>query len=428
MDNILEFYTKEVTSGQTSVPWLAAVQEKALHEFQYRAFPNRKDEEWKYTALDGFLAERFSQHAHNHVQTEASRNALKGLSQAPFSHEIVLYNGEILGCEALQSVLPKGVIVEPILSALEKYEDKVKPWLGKLLSHEHGFHALNMAALQTGLFIYVPHHVQLETPILVSHWQDVPNAALYARHLVILEEGSSASVIERYEGECNYFTNTVTEVHLSAHAKLVHYKIQSESRAAFHVGHLAVQQDFRSHFQSHSLSLGAQLARLDLTLTFLASEANCLLNGLYLPEDGQHIDHHTTIHHLVPNCKSIQDYKGILTGKSRAVFNGKVLVSKGAVQTAAEQQNKNLLLSPLAEVNTKPQLEIFADDVTCSHGATVGQLDEDALFYMATRGISAADATMAMIQGFAIKNMELLPSQVMKKWMSELLEQQLRGK
>lgn len=430
MDSILEFYTKEVQIGQTSVPWLAAVQEKALREFQYRAFPSRKDEDWKYTALDGFLAGRFSQHEYSEPDFEGSFHSLKQVSKAPIGREIVLYNGQILGLEALQEELPEGVIIEPILSALEKHEDKVKPWLGKLLTHEHGFHALNMAALQTGLFIYLPKGVQLDESIVLTHWQDVSNAALYARHLVILEEGSSANLIERYQGRaaCTYFTNVVTEVHLGAHAQLVHYKIQAESKSAFHMGHLAVQQDFSSHFQSHSLSLGSQLARLDLTLTFLAPRASCLLNGLYLPKEGQHIDHHTTIHHLVPDCKSTQDYKGILIGKSRAVFNGKVLVSKGAIHTAAEQENKNLLLSPLAEINTKPQLEIFADDVTCSHGATVGQLDEDALFYMATRGISQEEAAQAMIKGFAMKNVALLPLQAMQRWMSELLEQQLRGK
>jgi Fe-S cluster assembly protein SufD len=425
MDSVLEFYKKEVEVGQVAVPWVARVQEKAMRELEYRAFPSRKDEDWKYSALalDGFLATRFAQQKGPTLK----KPNLTDLPKAPLGQEIILYNGEIIGLEALQASLPAGVIVEPLLSALERHEAKVKPWLGKLLTHEHGFHALNMAALQTGVFIYVPKNIQLDNPLLLTHWQDVPNAALYARHLVVLEEGSRLNLIENYQGKptCAYFTNAVTEVHLGAHAELVHYKIQAESSAAFHIGHLAVQQGQASSCQSHSLSVGGQLARMDISLTFLAPEASCLLNGLYLPAEGQHMDHHTSIHHLVPDCKSKQDYKGILSGKTKAVFNGKVLVSKGAMHTAAEQQNKNLLLSSDAEIDTKPQLEIFADDVTCSHGATVGQLDEDALFYMATRGLNYEEASLALIQAFAMENIAYLPSEPMQAWMSQLIEQQL---
>ena len=197
---------------------------------------------------------------------------------------------------------------------------------------------------------------------------------------------------------------------LAASAKLTHYKIQRESKAAYHLGHLAVKQSAHSQFASHSLSLGGKLVRSDISMYLQEEHAHCLMNGIYAPSEGQHVDHHTTVNHLVPNCSSEQDYKGILTGRSRAVFNGKVIVAKDAQHTDAKQQNKNLLLSANAEIDTKPQLEIFADDVLCSHGATVGQLDEEALFYLATRGIGRLEASHYLIHAFAQDNLRLIPN------------------
>uniref|UniRef100_UPI00260D9DA4 Fe-S cluster assembly protein SufD n=1 Tax=uncultured Legionella sp. TaxID=210934 RepID=UPI00260D9DA4 len=198
-----------------------------------------------------------------------------------------------------------------------------------------------------------------------------------------------------------------------------------ESKSAYHLGHIAVKQEESSQFASHSLSLGGKLVRSDLSLYLQEERAHCLMNGIYAPAEGQHVDHHTTVHHLVPECSSEQDYKGILTGHSRAVFNGKVIVAKDAQHTDAKQQNKNLLLSANAEIDTKPQLEIFADDVVCSHGATVGQLDEEALFYLATRGIGRLDASRYLIHAFAQNNLRLIPHRDLADWMGQLLTQQL---
>jgi Fe-S cluster assembly protein SufD len=176
---------------------------------------------------------------------------------------------------------------------------------------------------------------------------------------------------------------------------------------------------------NHSLSLGGKCVRSDLSLYLQEEKAHCLMNAIYAPTDGQHVDHHTTVYHLVPNCSSEQDYKGILNGRARAVFNGKVIVAKDAQHTDAKQQNKNLLLSANAEIDTKPQLEIFADDVLCSHGATVGQLDEEALFYLATRGIDRVEASHYLIHAFAKDNLQLIPHRKLADLMSQLLTQQL---
>ena len=421
MSDVLDFYECQAKEGLSTIPFLADMQEKALGDFKSRAFPTRHDEDWKYTRMDGFLQERFA-------RLDVEPYGLREFTQnAPIGREILIYNGQIVLNESVKD-LPAGVIVAPLLDALSRHAELITPWLGKLLRPEHGFHALNMAALQTGMLIYLPAGVQLDEPLVLAHWQDQKGGAVHSRHLIIAEEGSKACIMETFHGEesCSYLTNTVTEAYLAPHSRIVHYKIQCESKAAFHIGHIAVLQKQDSQFESHSLSLGGKLVRSDMTFRLQEPKAHCLMNGVYLPTDGQHMDHHTTVHHLVPDCKSNQDYKGILKGKSQAVFNGKIVVGVGAIHTNAQQSNKNLLLSPTAEIDTKPQLEIFADDVVCSHGATVGQLDEDALFYMAARGIDRAEASRYLIQAFAEDNLRLIPHTEMVNWMSELINSQLR--
>lgn len=421
MKKALDFYKKEAEGSRSKLPWLAKIQQRAESEFQYRAFPTRKDEDWKYTALDAFLETSFASVPQQDLKHRPDP------AQLPIGSEISLYNGQVFMAPGLKESLPAGVIIKPLLSALSEDEDIVRPWFGKLLNNEHGFHALNMAILQSGLLVYLPKGVQITDPLVFAHYQDRAEGAVHARHLVILEEGAALCMIESYQGleGIPYFSNVVTEAYLGPRSKMIHYKLQQESKAAFHIGHLAVQQSGASRFESHSLSLGARLARLDLSLKFIEKDASCLLNGIYLPTDGQHIDHHTSIHHLVPHCESQQDYKGILTGKSRAVFNGKVIVSKGAIKTKAAQENKNLLLSLNAEIDTKPQLDIFADDVVCTHGATVGQLDDDALFYMASRGIEPNDARAFLIAAFVTHNVLSLPHKAMRDWMADRINQQL---
>lgn len=422
MNDVLDFYECQAKKSLSIIPFLAQMQTKALGDFKSRAFPTRKDEDWKYTVMDGFLKERFAR-----VDT-ASPGLPKLSPAAPLGLEIRIHNGQIVLDDAIVKRLPAGVIVAPLLDAVSRHEDIIKPFLGKLLRPEHGFHALNMAALQTGMLIYLPAGVQMDEPLVLANWQDREGGAVHSRHLIIAEEGSKASIIEMFHGEesCRYLSNTVTEAYLAPHSKLVHYKIQCDSKASFHFGHIALLQKSASQFESHSLSLGGQLVRSDLSIKLQEPAAQCLMNGVYLPTDGQHMDHHTSVHHLVPDCTSRQDYKGVLMGKSRAVFNGKIVVGVGAVRTNAQQSNKNLLLSATAEIDTKPQLEIFADDVICSHGATVGQLDEDALFYMAARGIDRDEASRYLIQAFARDNVRLIPHTGMADWMADLINSQLR--
>ncbi|WED42171.1 Fe-S cluster assembly protein SufD [Legionella cardiaca] len=420
MSEILDFFQKQAKERLSTIPWIAELQTKSLQELSDYGFPNRHHEDWKYTVVDALLQQQFSV-LKTHEAVEVAKSDL------PFKNQIIIQNGLILGLDELAKQLPAGVLLQPLSHALTQHEDKLKPYFDKLVKHEHGFHALNTALWHTGVVIYVPAGVSIEEPIVLSHWQD-KEQALHARHLIIMETGSQATIIEEYRGAegTNYFTNTITEVRTAPHAKLTHYKLQRESRTAYHIGQISVRQERNSQFDSHSLSLGGKLVRSDINLYLQEEGAKCLMNGIYAPTEGQHIDHHTIVHHLVPNCQSEQDYKGILAGRSRAVFNGKVIVAKNAQHTQAKQQNKNLLLSAQAEIDTKPQLEIFADDVVCTHGATVGQLDEDALFYLATRGINRQEASSYLIHAFAAENLRLVPHQTLADWMGALLNQQLR--
>lgn len=422
MNEILEFYQEQVNKGlSTTCPWLAQLQSKAATDLNSAGFPTRNDEEWKYTNVDALLKQSFVR------QSSTSNAHVITRSDIPAKHQLFIHNGLISGEKELTSQLPAGVLILPLAVALMEHSELLKPYLGTILHQEHGFHFLNTAMLQHGLVLYIPKGVCIEEPITLVHVQDQTNQAVYLRHLIIAEADSQATVIEEYRGDmdCCYLTNTVTEVFVGASAQLTHYKIQNESKAAYHLGHLSVKQSARSEFSSHSLSLGGRLVRSDISMYLQEEHAHCLMNGIYAPAEGQHIDHHTTVHHLVPDCSSDQDYKGILTGRSRAVFNGKVIVAKDAQHTDAKQQNKNLLLSANAEIDTKPQLEIFADDVLCSHGATVGQLDEEALFYLATRGIGRAEASHYLIHAFAQDNLRLIPNRELADWMGNLLTQQL---
>lgn len=422
MNEILDYYQQQAKSGLSQIPWLAQLQSKALTDLKRRGFPTRYNEEWKYTLVEPLLEHQFVQAA---FPLNSSGELV--LTDVPVKNRLLIQNGFISGDEEWIAQLPKGVLVLPLSSALSDYADLVKPYLGKILEQEHGFHHLNTAMIHCGVFIYIPSGVCIEEPIVLSHVQNQRDQAVYLRHLILAEDESQLTLIEEYYGEENncYFTNSATEVLLGGSAKFNHYKIQRESKSAYHLGHISVKQSAHSQFSSHSLSLGGKLVRSDISVFMQEEYAQCLMNGIYAPGEGQHVDHHTVVHHLVPNCRSEQDYKGILKGHSRAVFNGKVIVAKNAQHTDAKQQNKNLLLSANAEIDTKPQLEIFADDVLCSHGATVGQLDEEAIFYLATRGISRDEASNYLIQAFANDNLRLIPNQELADWMGNLLTQQL---
>jgi Fe-S cluster assembly protein SufD len=323
---------------------------------------------------------------------------------------LVFVNGTYRSDLSFVEALPAGVVVSDLSAALDdaRYEKVLREQLARGADYnQNGFTALNTAFLGSGAFVLIPQGVQMKRPLhllfLADARAETPTAS-FPRVLIVGERDSAATVIESYESaedEAVYLTNAVVEIVLAEGARLDHYKVQNESLKAFHIATTTAELGRSSSLNSTTITLGAQLSRHDINVTLDHEGAQCSVDGLYIVGTGQHADTHSLIDHSQPHCTSHQLYKGILDGKSHAVFNGKVFVREGAQQTDAMQTNKNLLLSNEARVDTKPQLEIFADDVKCAHGATVGQLEDEELFYLASRGLHPDIARNLLTYGFA---------------------------
>jgi Fe-S cluster assembly protein SufD len=299
------------------------------------------------------------------------------------------------------------VRVGSLAAAVTEQADVVQRYLGQLAEFgTRAFTALNTALASDGAYIYIPDGVVLEQPLHIL-FVTTPSAAgagmSHPRALVVAGERSQSKIVETYVGpqDSAYFTNAVTEVFAGENAVVDHYKVQQEGLQAFHVASMHVNLGRSSNFSSHSFSLGGRLVRNDAIAILDGEGAECTLNGLYLADGDRLVDNHTAIDHAKAHCPSHEIYKGILGGKAHAVFNGKIIVRQDAQKTNAKQTNRALLLSDNASINTKPQLEIFADDVKCTHGAAIGQLDEDAIFYLRARGLTYAEARDMLIHAFA---------------------------
>lgn len=414
-------------TGQALFP----LRKKAIDLFATKGFPTKKDEEWRYTDISPLsnTAVRFQ----SGPCGLPSKNALTLTDGMRL--EIVLFNG--IPCPTLLRTpgLEQGVILQGLKEALKNNSAKALPHIGRFESfRENVFTHLNTGFFLDGAFIYVPKGVKIKEPISILHVSDSSNATsneiatTSARVLIVLEEGASAEVVESFVGDQarSYFTNSVTEISLAKKASLSYVKVQIESAAAFHIGNIKVYQEEESDLTSTAFSLGASLSRTDINVLLNAERCSASLFGLYLGSKEQLVDNHTTIDHAKPNCKSWEIYKGILSGKSKAVFNGKILVRKDAQKTDAKQTSKNLLLSKDAEVNAKPELQIFADDVKCTHGATVGQLDEQSLFYLRSRGIPESEAKAMLTVAFAEDVLLTVKSELIKNTIRNLLNDALK--
>jgi len=393
--------------------WLQSLRENSFEQFERLGFPDVKQEDWKYTNVNSIAKANF-------VPVLASNGtALRrdgaGIGLAPFIYEearhsrLVFVNGISRQELSSRSALPDGVVAMDLRAALHngQYEAAVREYLEHPVL-ANGFAALNTALFTSGLFLKIPRGVNIEAPIHLlfigeGAAENRPPAA-FPRVMIMAEENSSATIIESYASPTDdgvYLTNAIVDLSLADGARLQHYKIQRESMGAFHVAATRAELGPNSTYHTTTINFGAALSRHDIQVQMDHEGAECSVDGLYMVDGSQHTDTHSVIDHRQPHCTSHQLYKGILDGKSRAVFNGKVFVRHGAQQTDAQQTNKNLLLSNQARVDTKPQLEIFADDVKCTHGAAVGQLDEEELFYLESRGINPGLARNMLTYGFA---------------------------
>ncbi|MBK6799013.1 MAG: Fe-S cluster assembly protein SufD [Acidobacteria bacterium] len=385
--------------------WLAALRAKAGARFEEIDFPTTRNEEWKYTNVAPILKVPYRE------IFDLDADGLTVERIAPFTFiesrhsQMVFINGIYSKELSDLSGLPESAVVTSLAGMTEEQALVASRHLAAYAKYQDdAFTALNTAHIVDGALVYIPDGKIVETPVHVLFISTSEEAsATHPRVLIIAGKGAMATIIESYVStEDNvYLTNAVTEVFAAEESAITHYRLQEESEKAFHVATTQVHQERESNYVSYAFSLGAEIARHTLNVVLTDEHTYTTIDGLYVVTGKQHVDNHTTMDHSRPNCTSHQLYKGILDGKSRAVFNGKVLVREGALLTDAHQLNKNLLLSKDSSVDTKPQLEIFADDVKCSHGATVGQLEDDELFYLASRGIAPEQARALLTFGFA---------------------------
>jgi Fe-S cluster assembly protein SufD len=388
---------------QLDPAWLANLREKAGARFEALDFPTLRDEEWKYTNLAPLLKTQFTQRRALDLHKVTTQHISLDTYAETRRSQLVFIDGLFSAALSDRSALPAGVTVCNLANAPAEAAKVLRDHLATQADyHADIFTALNTANLNDGALIHLPAGKMLETPIHLL-FLSTAGTLSHPCTLVVAEKGATATIVRSYAAldEGVYFTNAVTEIIAQQDAVVTDYRVQQESEQAFHIGATQVYQERGSHYTNFSISLGAALSRHNLNVVLGDERTQTTLDGLYVMTGQQHCDNYTTIDHAHPHGTSHQLYKGILDGAARAVFNGKVFVREGAQLTDANQLNKNLLLSAGAHVDTKPQLEIFADDVKCSHGATVGQLEDEELFYLAARGISSDHARALLTYGFA---------------------------
>lgn len=393
--------------------------------FSSKGMPTTRDEEWKYTSLRRLQDIRFE------LATEISEADFAEVSQHPLfqldAWRFVFINGKF--ASALSDItLPEGVQWDRMSSILLQEQHWANTFIGSIADASFGLNALNGAMFQEGIALRIGKGIKLEKTILLLSFQITHERSFQQqlRNLIVLEENASATIIESYQGigEMTGFTNVVNEIRVASQAHLEHYKIQQESADSIHVNYTQCEQEAHSNIHQVTLTLDGKLTRNNLHFNLQGQEAQTLLYGLYVLNKQQFCDNHTRVDHAMPNCFSDEKYKGLLMDQSTAVFNGKIHVHPDAQKTNAYQRNQNILLSEDASIYTKPQLEIFADDVKCTHGATTGQLDEEPLFYLRSRGISEKEARNLLLNAYA----DEIAEKIRIPELVEIMENEIRRK
>jgi Fe-S cluster assembly protein SufD len=427
----LEDFETFTRTGGGRADWLQSLRQAGLERFRQCGFPSGKEEDWRFNNLAPLIETDFR-------LAPADVSGVRADDLAPFLFGIpgvstlVFVNGRYAPGLSKLAATPAGVSVKNLAGAIASHGDLLSDHLGQYVALEQGaFTALNTAFVKDGLFLHVPAGVDAGAPVHAVFVTDgrADGAATHPRNLLLLERGARAAVIESYVGLSTgtYLTNALTEAVVEPGAYLEHSKIQRESEQAFHIGTTHLHQDQDSRSLSFSVSFGAALCRNNLDMVLDGSGVESQLLGMYMGRGRQELDNHTTILHAHPNCSTREVYKGILDGRSHGIFNGKIYVTPEAQKTDAKQTNRALLLSDTARIDTKPQLEIFADDVKCTHGATVGSLDPVAAFYLKSRGIGAALARKILTYAFAAEVLEEIPHASVRQELEAVVMSRLEG-
>lgn len=399
------------------------VRNKAIKIFDEKGFPTRKDESWKYTSINALLKPDYT------IVSNKEKNVELEKVRRYFLHEIDTYKIVFIDgvySAFLSETTHDSVDVCLLSSALAKsqYQPVIEAYFNKIAKSD-GLTALNTAFTKEGAYIRIPAHKEVRKPIEIVNLSTGNEAALFLqpRNLIVVEENAHVQIIERHQSlsENKTLTNSVTEIFTEKRAYVDYYKIQNDNLSASLIDNTYISQERESICHVHTFSFGGELVRNNLNFYQKGERCDSTMKGITILGDKQHTDHNTLVHHTAPNCESHQDYKGLYGGRSTGVFNGKILVDKIAQKIDAFQQNNNILIDDNATVNTKPQLEIFADDVRCSHGCTIGQFDEEALFYLRSRGIGLKEANALLMYAFANTVLESVKIPELKKRINKLI-------
>lgn len=413
----------------SKVKWMNSVRDHAIETFDRLGFPKKKDEEWRFTNLNPILIADYKLFPEEDEIPVRIEDLKKYFVSNIDSYNIVFING------VYNSFLSSSTHTEAdicVLScAMEKmvHQPVIENFYNKIAPRDESFTALNTAFSHDGAYIYVPDKTILSKPIQLMFFSTAKeNEVMYhPRNLIVLGKNSQAQIIERHQtlnAKAN-LTNSVTEISVGQNSELDYYKIQNDTTEASLIDNTYISQERDSTASVHTFSFGGKLTRNNLNFVQHGVNSNSILNGITIISGEQHVDHHTKVDHLAPHCDSHELYKGIYDGNSHGVFNGKIYVHKEAQKLNSFQQNNNVLLTDKAEIDTKPQLEIFADDVKCSHGCTVGQLDENAMFYMQQRGIPKKEAKALLLYAFAAEVLEHVQIPQIKNRITSLIASKL---
>lgn len=408
----------------SAVPWLQTLRQQALATFEKVGLPGVRDEQWRYTNLRALKSNVYSLNAADPGQQISLPDSN--------ASRLVFVDGYYRADLSSFTGADDGVLVGSLAALIEQQADMLEPWLGSCLpTEQHGFTALNGAYCQDGFVLVLPANTVLEDVLEVlfvnSEQAGTASRISHTRNLIVAGANSQCKIVERHigSGSSVYLNNTVTEINASDNAHIDHYKLQQEAEEAFHMGGVFIKQGANANVKSHNIALSGLVTRNDINCDLLGQGGHVEMNGLVLGHGRRHVDNHTEVNHAVAHCTSDEYYKSILDDHSRSVFRGRIIVAQDAQQTNADQQNNNLLLSKDAEADTKPQLEIYADDVKCSHGATVGQLDPKSMFYLRSRGIDPASAKALLTFAFANEVIERIELEAIRKELTQIIAGQL---
>jgi Fe-S cluster assembly protein SufD len=403
------------------------IRSEAIKTFETKGFPNKKNEDWKYTSLNKVLKEDYSVFSKQENALEYS-DVKKYFIHDIDSYKIIFIDGKY--SSHLSETTHDGMDVCLMSAALTKpkYRLVIENYFNQV-AKDDSLAALNTAFSQEGAYINIPKNKLVEKPIQIIHFSTGNEAALMLqpRNLIVVGENSHVQIIERHQSLTSnpILTNSVTEVFANKRAIIDYYKVQNDEQSASLIDNTYINQKQQSHVSVHTFSFGGKLTRNNLSFFQNGEHIDSTLKGVTIIGDKQHVDHNTLVHHIKPNCESHQDYKGIFGDNSVGVFNGKVVVEKEAQKTNAFQANNNILVSDKSSINTKPQLEIFADDVKCSHGCTIGQLDESAMFYLRSRGIPEKEAKALLMYAFANNVLKSVKIPELKKRINKIIANKL---